>query len=168
MEYIVKARELGEALLQTPEVQRLKEAEAEIQNHPEAAKAFAAYQDKERQILTAQMFSKVVSEKDTLALIDLKMRLIKQYPAIRSFFSIQQDLEKIMATVNLTITTTIYGMPSAEQLPFPKEIQNLAQQLLDTIGGDKDGPSMTIPEGFQIPEGLNVSELLSRLNPKGK
>lgn len=168
MEYILKARELGEALLQTPEVTRLKEAETKIQNDPESAKAFAAYQEKERQILTAQMFSKVVSEKETLALIDLKMRLAKQYPAIRSFFTIQQELEKIMATVNLTITTTIYGMPSADQLPFPKEIKDLAQQLLNTIGGDSNTPAMNIPEGFKIPEGLNMADILSRINPKNK
>lgn len=168
MEYIQKARELGEALLKTPEVIKLKEAEAEIKNDPLAAKAFEEYQEKERNLVTAQLFSKIVSEKETLALIDLKMRLIKQYPTIRSFFTIQQDLEKIMATVNLTITTTIYGLPNADQLPFPKELKNLAQQLLDNIGGSKDGPTMNIPEGFQLPEGLKLPDILSRLNTKNK
>lgn len=166
MEYILKARELGEALLKTPEVTKLKEAEAEIQRDPEAARAFAEFQEKEQKIVTAQMFSKVVSEKESLALIDLKMKLMKQYPSIRSFFAIQQDLERIMATINLTITTTIYGMPSAEQLPFPKELKNIAQQLLDNIGGGDNGRAMNIPEGFQIPEGLNISDVLSRLNQK--
>lgn len=168
MEYILKARELGEALLKTPEVIRLKEIETEIQNDSESAKAFASYQEKERQILTAQMFSKVVPEKETLALIDLKMRLAKQYPAIRSFFTVQQDLERIMATVNLTITTTIYGLPSADQLPFPKELKGLAQQLLNTIGGDSNAPAMNIPDGYKLPEGLNMADILSRINPKNK
>lgn len=158
MEYIQKAHELGEALLKTPEVTKLREAEAEIKKDPAASKAFDEYQEKERSIVTAQMFSKVPSEKDTVALIDLKMRLIRQYPAIRSFFALQQDFERIMATVNLTITTTIYGMPSADQLPFPKELKNLAQQLLDNISGGKDGPGMQIPEGFKLPEGFNFPE----------
>ena len=158
MEYIQKARELGEALLKTPEVTKLKEAEAEINKDPEASKAFAEYQEKERNLVTAQMFSKVPSEKDALALIDLKMRLVRKHPAIRNFFNLQQEFEKVMATVNLTITTTIYGMPSADQLPFPKELKNLAQQLLDNIGGGKDGPAMQIPEGFKMPEGLNLPE----------
>ncbi|UWG96954.1 YlbF family regulator [Dehalobacter sp. DCM] len=166
MDYILKARELGEALLSTPEVIKLKEAEAQIQSDPECAKAFATYQEKEQQILTAQMFGKVVSEKDSIALIDLKMRLAKQYPAIRSFFSVQQELEKIMASVNLTITTTIYGMPSADQLPIPEGLKGLAQQLLSSIGGDSNSPTMNIPEGFKLPDGLNMGDILNRINSK--
>jgi len=159
MEYILKARELGEALLKTPEVTRLREAEAAIRNDPLAGNAFDEYQEKERGLVTAQMFSNIPSEKDTLALIDLKLRLINKYPAIRNFFTVQQDFEKIMATVNLTLATTIYGMPSADQLPFPKELKDLAQQLLDNIGGGKDGLSMQIPEGFKLPEGFNLNNL---------
>jgi len=162
MEYILKARELGEALLKTPEVSKLREAEAEINKDPEAAKAFEEYQEKERNLVTSQMFSKVPSEKDSLALIDLKMRLIRKYPAIRNFFNLQQEFERIMATVNLTITTTIYGMPSADQLPFPKELKNLAQQLLDNIGGGKDTPTMEIPEGFKLPDGFNLGDIFKK------
>jgi cell fate (sporulation/competence/biofilm development) regulator YlbF (YheA/YmcA/DUF963 family) len=158
MEYIQKARELGEALLHTPEVTKLKEVEAEIKKDPVAWAAFEEYQEKERNIVTAQMFSKVPSEKDTLSLIDLKMRLIRQHPTIRTFFTLQQDFERIMATVNLTITTTIYGFPSTDQLPFPKELKNLAQQLLNNIGGGKGTPEMQIPEGFKLPEGFNFGD----------
>ena len=156
MEYIKKARELGEALLKTPEVQKLKEAEEEIKKNPEASKAFEEYQEKERNLVTSQMFSKVVPEKDTIALIDLKMKLMRNHPCIRNFFGVQQDFEKIMATVNLTITTTIYGMPSADQLPLPKELKEMAQQLLNNLGGGKDGKTMEIPEGFKLPDGFNL------------
>ncbi len=156
MEYIKKARELGEALLQSPEVQKLKEAEEEIKKDPAAQKAFEEYQEKEKSLVTAQMFSKVVPEKDSLALIDLKMKLMRSHPSIRNFFSLQQGFEKIMATVNLTITTAIYGMPSADQLPLPKELKDMAQQLLNNISGGKDGPSMEIPEGFKLPDGFNL------------
>jgi len=157
MEYIVKARELGEALLKTPELTKLREAEAEIQNDPQASQAFEEYQEKERGLVMSQMFGKVPNEKENLALIDLKMRLIRQHPSIRNFFNLQQDFEKVMATVNLTITTTIYGMPSADQLPLPKELKNLAQQLLNSLGG-QDGPGMKIPEGFKLPEGFNLGD----------
>jgi len=162
MEYILKARELGEALLKTPEVVRLREAEAEIRNEPSSSKAFDEYQEKERNMLTSQMFSKVPSEKESLALIDLKMRLMRQYPSIRKFFALQQDLEKLMATVNLTVTTTIYGMPSADQLPLPQELKDLAQQILNNIGGGKDGPTLEIPEGFKLPDGFNLSNILKQ------
>jgi len=156
MEYIQKARELGEALLKTPEVQKLREAEEEIKKDPEAQKAFEEYQEKERNLVTSQMFSKVVPEKETLALIDLKMKLMRSYPSIRNFFSLQESFEKIMATVNLTITTTIYGMPSADQLPLPKELKDMAQQLLNNISGGKDLPTLEIPEDFKLPDGFNL------------
>lgn len=160
MEYILKARELGEALLKTPEVIKLREAEAEIVKDPAASKAFEEYQEKERSLVASQMFSKVPSEKDSLALIDLKMRLMRQYPSIRTFFAQQQEFERVMATVNLTITTTIYGLPNADELPFPQELKGLAQQLLDNIGGGKDGPKMQVPEGFKFPEGFNLNDFL--------
>ncbi|UWG97841.1 YlbF family regulator [Dehalobacter sp. DCM] len=135
MEYIQKARELGEALLNTPEVRNLKEAEAQIANDPEAAKALAEYREKESnmQVATAQRLNSIPSERESLALIDLKMKLIRKYPSIRNFYILQQDYETIMATVNMTLIITIYGMPSAESLPLPHCLKNLAQQLLDNI-----------------------------------
>lgn len=158
MEYIEKARELGEALLRTPEIQQLKTAEEEIRKDPEAGKAFEEYQEKERSILTSQLFSKIVPEKESLALIDLKMKLIRNYPSIRNFFNLQQGFEKIMATVNLTITTAIYGMPSVDQLPFPKELKEMAQQLLSNINPGQDQASLEIPEGFTLPEGFRLPD----------
>ena len=149
MNYIEKARELGEALAQTPEVQAIKAAEAAIMGDPESKEAFLQYQDKERQLVTAQMISKVVPEKDALALIDLKVRLINKYPLIKAFFLQQQKYEKLMATVNLALTTAIHGMPSADQLPLPDEIKNMAQQLLNNIGGGK-GPNMEVPSDLKI------------------
>lgn len=160
MEYIIKARELGEALLHSPEVQKLKEAEEEIKKDPAAQKAFEEYQEKEKNLVTAQMFSKVVPEKESLALIDLKMKLMRNHPSIRNFFSLQQGFEKIMATVNLTITTAIYGMPSADQLPLPKELKDIAQQLLNNISGGKDGLSMEIPKDFKLPDGFNLGNFM--------
>jgi len=133
MEYIQKAQELGGVLLNTPEVRKLREAEAEIAKDPEAAKAFEEYQEKELNLVTAQMFNVVPSEKDSLALIELKLRLIHKYSSIRNFFTLQQDLDTIMATVNMAITISINGMPSAERLPLPKRLKSLAQQLLDNI-----------------------------------
>jgi cell fate (sporulation/competence/biofilm development) regulator YlbF (YheA/YmcA/DUF963 family) len=161
MDYIQKARELGEALLKTPELKKLKQAEDEIRKDPQASKAFDEYQERESSLVAAQMLSKVPPEKDALALIDLKMRLINRYASIRNFFAVQQDFERIMASVNLTITTTIFGTPSLDQLPFPKELKDMAQQLLQNIGG-QDGPAMQIPEGFQLPEGLDLSKFLSK------
>lgn len=118
MSYIDKARELGEALVQTPEVQALLAAEAAIKADPEANESFMQYQEKERQLVTTQMLSKVVPEKESLALIDLKIRIINKHPLIKTYFQQQQKFERVMAMVNLTITTSIHGMPSADQLPY--------------------------------------------------
>lgn len=153
MSYIEKARELGDLIAETPEVQELKSAQAAINAEPEARDAFAKYQEKEQQLVAAQLISKVVPEKESLALLDLKVRLIGKYPTIKNFFLQQQKLEKIMAMVNLTLTTSIYGMPSAQDLPIPDEIKGMAQKLLDGITGDKPLPTMDIPKDLKI-EGL--------------
>lgn len=156
MSYIDKARELGESLSQIPEIQALKVSEAAIAADPHSSEAFAQYQDKERQLVTAQMLSKVVPEKDALALLDLKIRLMNKFPLIKAYFVQQQKYEKVMAMVNLTLTTAIHGMPSADQLPLPEEVKNLAQQILNNISGGKTMPTMEIPSDFKLPQGLKL------------
>lgn len=145
MNYIDKARELGEALSQTPEIQGLKAAESAIMADADSSLAFNQYQEKERTLVTAQMLSKVVPEKEALALIDLKVRLMNKHPLIKAYFIQQQRYEKLMAMVNLTLTTAMHGMPSAEELPIPEEFKGLAQQILDGISGGKPMPNMQIP-----------------------
>jgi len=158
MNYIDKARELGEALSQTPEVQGLKAAEASIMADPISKEAFIQYQEKERGLVTTQMISKIVSEKDSIALLDLKVRLINKHPLIKAYFVQQQSYEKLMAMVNLTLTTAMHGMPSAEDLPIPEEFKGMAQQILDNISGGKLMEKMKISpdmlKGIKLPPNL--------------
>ena len=158
MNYINKARELGEALSQTPEIQGLKAAEAAIMADPLSQEAFTQYQDKERGLVTTQMISKVVPEKESLALLDLKIRLMNKHPLIKAYFVQQQKYEKLMAMVNLTLTTSMHGMPSADDLPIPEQLKGMAQQILDKISGGDAMPKMEIsPEmlqGIKLPPGL--------------
>ena len=158
MTYIDKARELGEALSQTPEIQGLKAAEASIMADSPSQEAFIQYQEKERGLITTQMISKVVPEKDSLALLDLKIRLMNKHPLIKTYFVQQQKFEKLMAMVNLTLTTAMHGMPSANDLPIPEELKGMAQQILDRIGGGDSLEQMQIsPEmlkGLKLPPGF--------------
>ncbi|MDR3541213.1 MAG: YlbF family regulator [Desulfosporosinus sp.] len=158
MNYIDKARELGEALSQTPEIQGLKAAEAAIMADPLSQEAFSQYQDKERGLVTTQMISKIVPEKDSLALLDLKIRLMNKHPLIKAYFVQQQKYEKLMAMVNLTLTTSMYGLPSANDLPIPEELKGMAQQILDKISGGNAMEKMQIsPEmlkGIKLPPGF--------------
>ena len=158
MNYINKARELGEALSQTPEIQGLKAAEAAIMADPLSQEAFSQYQDKERGLVTTQMISKIVPEKDSLALLDLKVRLMNKHPLIKAYFVQQQKYEKLMAMVNLTLTTSMHGMPSANDLPIPEELKGMAQQILDRIsGGDAMEKMQISPEmlkGIKLPLGF--------------
>ena len=159
MSYIDKARELGEALSQTPEILGLKVAEAAIMADPLSQEAFSQYQDKERGLVTTQMISKVTPEKESLALLDLKIRLMNKHPLIKAYFIQQQKFEKLMAMVNLTLTTSMHGMPSAKDLPIPEELKGMAQQILDRIGGGGDSmEKMQItPEmlkGLKLPPGF--------------
>lgn len=156
MSYIDKARELGEALVQTPEVQALIAAEAAIKADPEANESFMQYQEKESQLVKTQMISKVVPEKESLALIDLKIRIMNKHHLIKSYFQQQQKFERVMAMVNLTITTTIHGMPSADELPLPEDIKKMAQKIFDSIGGGNPAKSMEIPKDFKLPAGMKL------------
>ena len=158
MNYIDKARELGEALSLTPEIQGLKIAEAAIMADPLSQEAFSQYQDKERGLVTTQMISKIVPEKDSLALLDLKIRLMNKHPLIKAYFVQQQKYEKLMAMVNLTLTTAMYGLPSANDLPIPEELKGMAQQILDKISGGNAMEKMQIsPEmlkNIKLPPGF--------------
>lgn len=158
MSYIDKARELGEALSQTPEVQALKAAETAILADPLSQEAFSQYQEKERGLITTQMLSKVIPEKESLALLDLKIRLMNKYPLIKAYFVQQQSYEKLMAMVNLTLTTSMHGLPSANDLPIPEELKGMAQQILDKIGGPGGMEKMQITpdmlKGLKLPLGI--------------
>lgn len=154
MSYIDKARELGEALSQTPELQALKAAEAAIIADPISQEAFSQYQEKERGLITTQMLSKVIPEKDSLALLDLKVRLMNKYPLIKAYFVQQKNYEKLMAMVNLTLTTAMHGMPSANDLPIPEELKGMAQQILDKISGPGGMEKMQITP--EMLKGLNL------------
>ena len=158
MNYIIKARELGEALSQTTEIQGLKAAEAAIAADPPSQEAFSQYQEKERSLVTTQMLSKIAPEKESLALLDLKVRLIGKYPLIKAYFVQQQGYEKLMAMVNLTLTTAMHGMPSAKDLPIPEELKGMAQQILDKIGGGDSIEKMQITpdmfKGIKLPPGF--------------
>ncbi|KUO70602.1 MAG: hypothetical protein APF81_06470 [Desulfosporosinus sp. BRH_c37] len=161
MSYIDKARELGEALSHTPEIQGLKAAEASIMADPISQEAFSQYQEKERGLVTTQMLSKVVPEKESLALIDLKIRLMNKHPLIKTYFVQQQKFEKLMAMVNLTLTTAMHGMPSADDLPIPEELKGMAQQILDRIGGDSLEKMQISPEmlkGIKLPPGFTQKQ----------
>jgi cell fate (sporulation/competence/biofilm development) regulator YlbF (YheA/YmcA/DUF963 family) len=156
MNYIDKARELGEALSRTSEIQGLKAAEAAIMADPPSQEAFRQYQEKERGLVTTQMLSKVVPERESLALIELKIRLINKYPLIKTYFQQQQKFEKLMAMVNLTLTTAMHGMPEAKDLPIPEGLKGMAQQILDKIGGGDSMEKMQISpdmlKGLKLPE----------------
>ncbi|TGE31995.1 YlbF family regulator [Desulfosporosinus sp. Sb-LF] len=159
MSYIDKARELGEALSHTPEIQGLKTAEASIMADPDSKEAFSQYQEKERGLVTTQMLSKVIPEKESIALIDLKIRLMNRYPLIKAYFVQQQKYEKLMAMVNLTLTTSMHGMPSANDLPIPEELKGMAQQILDKIGGGNMEKMQISPEmlqGIKLPPGIKL------------
>lgn len=160
MSYIDKARELGKALSQTPEIQELKAAEASIMADPLSQAAFLQYQEKERGLVTTQLISKIIPEKESLALIDLKIRLIGKYPLIKAYFVQQQKFEKLMAMVNLTLTTSMHGMPSANDLPIPNELKGMAQKILDSLGGTDGLEKMEIsPEmlkGLKLPPGFTL------------
>ncbi|MGI6120639.1 MAG: YlbF family regulator, partial [Desulfosporosinus sp.] len=77
------------------------------------------------------------------------------------YFIQQQKFEKLMAMVNLTLTTAMNGMPSAKDLPIPEELKGMAQQILDKIGGDSMEKMQITPEmlkGLKLPLGFTQKQ----------
>ncbi|MCL1790526.1 MAG: YlbF family regulator [Peptococcaceae bacterium] len=151
MDYLEKARDLGACLASSDEFLQLKAAEEEIKKDQAAWDAFQEFQLKEQALTAGKLFGKISSEKESIAHVDHKVRIMNRYPAVRSYFKLLQAFEKLIATANLAITTSLYGLPSADDLPLPDSLKGLAQQVLDQIGDGADLGSMKIPENFKLP-----------------
>lgn len=158
MSYIEKARELGETLAQTPEVMALVAAEKAIMADSVAKEMFMEYREKEKSVVTAQMLTKVVPEKDAIALVELKSRLSLKNPLIKTYFQAIAKYERVMAMVNLMITTAI-SKPSVDELPIPEELKGMAAQLLDVKKASELAKQLQqgkLPEGFKLPPGMKL------------
>ena len=147
MSYIEKAKALGEELANTQEVQALIAAEKTIMADPVARDLFNDYREKEKSVVTAQMLTKVVPERDAIALLELKGKLSGRNQLIKNYFQALQKYERIMAMVNLMITTAISGNPSVDELPIPEELKGAAAHLMS---------SGKLPEGFKLPPGMKL------------
>ncbi len=159
MSYIEKARALGEALSQTPEVQALVAAEKAIMVDPVAKEMFTEYREKEKAVVTAQMLTKVVPEKDAIAFLELKAKLAIRNQLIKNYFQALQKYERVMAMVNLMITTAISGTPSADELPIPEGLKEMASQLLDPKKAAELAKQLQqgkLPDGFKLPPGMKL------------
>ncbi|MDA8443354.1 MAG: YlbF family regulator [Peptococcaceae bacterium] len=154
LSYIEKARELGEALAQTPEIKALVAAEKAIMADDPAREMFMQYREKEKSVVTAQMLTHVVPEKDAMALLEMKAKLASRNQLIKAYFQALQKYERIMAMVNLMITTAVSGTSSAEELPIPDELKNIASQLMDPKQAAKIMQSSKPPEGIKLPPGM--------------
>jgi len=159
LSYIEKARALGQTLAETAEVQALVAAEKAIMADSIAREMFQEYREKEKSVVTAQMLTKVVPEKDAIALLEMKAKLSGRNQLIKGYFQAMQKYERVMAMVNLMITTAISGNPSVEELPLPEEIKGMAAQLLDPKKAEEINNLLSqgkIPEGFKLPPGIKL------------
>ncbi len=159
MSYIEKARALGDSLAQTPEVKALVAAEKAIMADPVAREMFVAYREKEKSVITAQMLTKVVPERDAIALLEMKARLSTKNQLIRKYFQAVQRYERVMAMVNLMITTAVSGNPSPEELELPEDLRDIASQLMDPQKAQELNDQIAqgkLPQGFKLPPGMKL------------
>lgn len=159
MSYIEKAKALGDALAETPEVKALVAAEKAIMADQTAREMFMEYREKEKAVVTAQMLTKVVPERDALALLELKAKLATRNQLIKHYFQALQKYERVMAMVNLMITTSLSGNPSAEELPIPEELKGIASQLMDPKKATEISNQLQQgkrPEGIKLPPGFKL------------
>ncbi len=159
MSYIEKARALGDSLAQTAEVKALVAAEKAIMADPAAKDMFLEYREKEKSVITSQMLTKVVPERDAIALLEMKAKLATKNQLIRQYFQALQRYERVMAMVNLMITTAVSGNPSPEELPLPEELRTIASQLMDPKKAQELNDQIAqgkLPKGFKLPPGMKL------------
>jgi len=103
MSIMEKARSLGEAILESTEYRALKEAEAAIYNNEEAKILLNELNAKQRQIEIAQANGKQLNQKQQKEIQNLQTKM-QNNKIVKSFMDAQQNFNKVMQTVNQTIS----------------------------------------------------------------
>lgn len=110
MDILVKARELGELLGESTELNRLKKAEAELENDE---RGMALLED--QRLLQAELIRAARDKNREVQINDVKDLLISKQNEIDSYFvtheyvDAKKDFDELMKNVNSVITFAITG-----------------------------------------------------------
>jgi cell fate (sporulation/competence/biofilm development) regulator YlbF (YheA/YmcA/DUF963 family) len=104
----VLARELAEALEETPEIQEFRESEDELLNDPEAVALVKEYERRKRFV----KFSKDKPQSEQLRLIEEFMAVEERYnnhPVIQRQWAAREAVDRLLERINAVITWPLTG-----------------------------------------------------------
>lgn len=112
MSILEKARELGEEIATSVELEEMKEAEMAMMNDPEASLLVREFNEKQRAFMNLKMNGTDLTDKQMGEARELEDRVMEN-PLIVDFFRKQQSFEKIIEEINEIIASAIAGEGAA-------------------------------------------------------
>ena len=108
MSILEKARELGEEIASSTEIQQMRDAEIAMMNNLEARNLVEEFNQKQRNYLDMKSQGVTLSDNQIKEVEDLEKRVMEN-PLILDFFRKQQNFEQIIEQINEIISAAIAG-----------------------------------------------------------
>ncbi|MCL6609942.1 MAG: YlbF family regulator [Peptococcaceae bacterium] len=112
MSILQKARELGEELASSVELEEMKEAELKMMKDPGASRLVREFNEKQRKFMDLKASGVELTSEQVAEVEDLERRVMEN-PLIVDFFRKQQDFERIIQEINEIIARAITGESGA-------------------------------------------------------
>lgn len=106
MSIIEKARELGNSLSASKELNTMREAEKMMMENQEARDSIAQFDEKQRAYQAIQAQGVDLTEKQVKELEDLEFKMLNN-PYVYNFFKAQQEFQTILESINNIIGEAI-------------------------------------------------------------
>lgn len=106
MPIMEKARELGNSLSESKELNTMREAEKMMMEDQEARDSIAQFDEKQRAYQAIQAQGKELTEKQIKELEDLEFKMLNN-PYVYNFFKAQQEFQAILESINNIIGEAI-------------------------------------------------------------
>ena len=111
MSIIDKARELGEEIASSKELDEMREAEAAMMNNPEANSLVREFNEKQRTYMDLKSKGANLTDEQISEVEDMESMVLDN-PLIVDFFRKQQNFERIIEEINDIIAKAISGEES--------------------------------------------------------
>lgn len=110
MDITLKAKELGELIADSPEMERLSTAEETIQMDDKSIQMLNEYKDLQIKVVTAAKENREKSEIDVIREeLMKKQQELNDYDVTREFFEAKMKFDNLMKTINDVIIQAITG-----------------------------------------------------------
>lgn len=103
-----KAQELAEEIINSPEYQKMKDAEQTVMNDEIASNLMEELESAQKRIQMAQMNGQEIDQSQQKKIQNLKAKM-QQNPEIKDFLQAQQEFNQVMEDVNEIISNALQG-----------------------------------------------------------